>query len=619
MTLITELLPANLTQALGWTLLHSLWQGALVALLLSLTLVALRRASAQSRYRAAGAALLAQLLLAAGTFTYYLGTANVASQAVLSVAELPSAAAHTQNWQQAIVSQASWLAPLEAAQAYVEQHLPLLVACWLLGMLLMAIRLTGGFAYAQRLRHEKAVPLGDHWQQKLAKLAQGMGLQTTVRLMESALVQVPMAIGIAKPVILLPIGAVTGLRPEQVEAVLAHELAHILRKDYLVNLLQTAIDTLFFYHPAMWWVSGVMRAERENCCDDMAIALCGDTLTYARTLAQLAEMRLPAAPSLVVAFPGKQGTLLNRIKRLVGAPAQKTTAGEGIAAAIVLVIGFLALSFGAVAALKPQLQQDTAQAIHQNITSPLPASVAYTAQDSLGNPHDVVIIQNKKGKLKELYVDGKRIPKKHQEAYEDLVRQRLQAVENASRASKKEVVILMDRARDEAASSRQHSGREEVYHYEIEIADGDSLLLPPPPPPAPPMPPAPGIAPPLPPMPPALQQQMERYEIEIKAFEEGMQKREKEIRRQETLHGKQHQQEMAAHEKQMAAHAKETERRHEAQFQRVRAEMVKDGIIKESDKNLQIQFKNDEFYVNDKKQSKEMAEKYKKLMQKEPQ
>lgn len=615
MNLITELLPANLTQALGWTLLHSLWQGALIALLLGLTLVLLRRASAQSRYRAAGAALLAQLLLAIGTFSYYLGTAKIASQAAVSSTELPATAVYTQAWQQTI-SQYSWLGPFGVAQAYVEQHLPLLVACWLLGMLLMAIRLTGGFAYAQRLRHYKAVPLSDHWQQKLANLAQGLGLQTTVRLMESALVQVPMAIGFAKPVILLPIGAITGLRPEQVEAVLAHELAHILRKDYLVNLLQTAIDTLFFYHPAMWWVSGVMRAERENCCDDMAIALCGDTLTYARTLAQLAEMRLPAAPYLAVAFPGKQGTLLHRIKRLAGVPAQKTTVGESVAAAVVLVIGFLALSFGAVAALKPQLQQDTAQAIRQNTTSPLPASVAYTALDSLGNPHEVVIIQNKKGKLKELYVDGNRIRRKHHDAYEDLTRQRLQAAKDAPRSYRKEVVILLDKDGNEVASSRQN--RPGVYRYEIELNDGDSLLLPPP---APPTPPAPGIMPPppalpgLPPLPPAppaapSAQDTKAHQKEVERRGVEMERHQKDMRA--------HQLEMAAHEKQMAAHAKEMKRRHEAHFQRVRAEMVKDGIIKESDKNLQIQFKNDEFYVNDKKQPKEMAEKYKKLMQKEP-
>ena len=125
-----------------------------------------------------------------------------------------------------------------------------------------------------------------------------------------------------KPVVLLPASALAGLTPQQLEAILAHELAHIRRHDYLVNLLQTLVETLLFYHPAVWWLSRRIRIERENCCDDLAVSLCGDPCTYARALADLEALRGPAR-SLAMAANG--GSLLQRVRRLLGAPTSRRT------------------------------------------------------------------------------------------------------------------------------------------------------------------------------------------------------------------------------------------------------------------------------------------------------
>ena len=130
----------------------------------------------------------------------------------------------------------------------------------------------------------------------------------------SAVAQTPAVIGWIRPVVLLPASALSGLEPGQIEALLAHELAHIRRHDYLVNLLQTAVETLLFYHPAVWWVGRQMRAERENCCDDLAVAVCGDALVYARALTELEQIRI-AAPRLAMA--ANDGSLLNRVRRLL--------------------------------------------------------------------------------------------------------------------------------------------------------------------------------------------------------------------------------------------------------------------------------------------------------------
>ncbi|HEV7786499.1 MAG TPA: M56 family metallopeptidase, partial [Thermoanaerobaculia bacterium] len=152
-------------------------------------------------------------------------------------------------------------------------------------------------------------------------LSRRLGIARAVRLLESAAVPVPAVIGWLRPVILVPASALAGLSPQQLEAVLAHELAHVRRHDYLINLLQAAVETLLFYHPAVWWVSSQMRRERENCCDDLAVAICGDRLGYARALADLEGLRTPS-PRLAMAADG--GSLLDRIRRLVGAPAPRS-------------------------------------------------------------------------------------------------------------------------------------------------------------------------------------------------------------------------------------------------------------------------------------------------------
>ena len=165
------------------------------------------------------------------------------------------------------------------------------------------------------------------------------------RLLESALVDVPTVIGWMKPVILLPASALAGLSPAQLEAILAHELAHIRRHDYLVNLLQTLVETLLFYHPAVWWLSRRIRIERENCCDDLAVSLCGDPVAYAQALADLEELR-GRGGQLVMAANG--GSLVHRVRRLLGAPSHAGR-GPGWLAGSVAVLLMLGIAAGALA------------------------------------------------------------------------------------------------------------------------------------------------------------------------------------------------------------------------------------------------------------------------------
>jgi beta-lactamase regulating signal transducer with metallopeptidase domain len=147
-----------------------------------------------------------------------------------------------------------------------------------------------------------ASPGDGEWTGRIAVLGGRMGLSSRVRVLSSALVRVPCAVGALHPVILVPVGVLAGLSPNQLEAILAHELAHIRRHDYLANLLQTCVETVLFYHPAVWWVSGRVRAEREHCCDDAAVRVCGDAVSYARALATLEAFR--GASGLAMAASG---------------------------------------------------------------------------------------------------------------------------------------------------------------------------------------------------------------------------------------------------------------------------------------------------------------------------
>jgi beta-lactamase regulating signal transducer with metallopeptidase domain len=292
----------NLTDALGWALLHFLWQGAAVAGLLAGALAMLRHAGARARYSASCAAMLLMLVLVAATFTELKLTSGPPDTTV-SVA-IPHADGATHG-----VSQTG-------AVPQVEGFFPAMVWTWLAGVIALSVRAIGGWAMAERFARRHTSRAEAAWDERFAILARRLRVSRPVRLAVSALAQVPAVIGWARPVVLIPASVFTGLSAEQIEALPAHELAHVRRNDYLVNLLQTAAETLLFYHPAVWWVNRRIRDERENCCDDLAVETCGNKLAYIRALTDL-EQRRGSTPKFAMAADG--GSLLGRVQRLLGA------------------------------------------------------------------------------------------------------------------------------------------------------------------------------------------------------------------------------------------------------------------------------------------------------------
>jgi beta-lactamase regulating signal transducer with metallopeptidase domain len=359
-------------EQLGWVLIHSLWQLALLAAAAFVTQRAMRRTSAAARY----AALLAILVLvvAAPLITWSV----LPTQAAIPVADLPDPVpvrASEPAPQLKPVAPALAPAPVTVestppitavtpvppepvvpakapeplkpswsqwAQQSITPWLSTIVWGWSLGVLAFAIRPLWSWFTVRQLRTQGVSPVSESVQAALAETARRLGMTQAVRVLQSTIVQVPIVAGYLKPVILLPASIVMGLPASQLEAILAHELAHIRRHDYLANLIQTLVETVFFYHPAVWWLSHQIRCERENCCDDIAVAMLGNRLDYSRALLAVEELR-GTPTTLAVGASG--GSLLGRVRRLFHRDVDQLRLSNGSITLCGLIgIGLIALA-----------------------------------------------------------------------------------------------------------------------------------------------------------------------------------------------------------------------------------------------------------------------------------
>jgi beta-lactamase regulating signal transducer with metallopeptidase domain len=395
---LTGLTP-HAVEALGLALVHFVWQGTVVAGLLSIALTCLARASSRIRYAAACAAMVLMLAIPAGTFLRLVASPAPVVVALDSVMDAASDASATD----AVTSAKAALEPLvgsldpdtksveaeratlatsharatEARAAREARHaatmlaipgpggapvviptpnelrsraeamLPWLVAAWGFGVLVLSIRLFGGWMLTQRLKRSLIdVPAGA-LRDRVQDLTTRMKLRDRARVCASVLVEIPTVVGWMRPVVLLPASTLTGLSPAHLDALLAHELAHIRRHDYLVNLVQTVIETLLFYHPAVWWVSRRIREERENCCDDIAVSIFGDARLVARALVEMEERRVPR-----LAMAANGGSLLVRVRRLIAGSSTPSATAAGWTAGAAIVVTALTVGMGVALSLR---------------------------------------------------------------------------------------------------------------------------------------------------------------------------------------------------------------------------------------------------------------------------
>ena len=307
----------DLVLAICWTLIHSLWQGLLLAIVIGVVMVATKRSHAKRRYD-----LLTLLFFVFTVVTVITFVRELRIVSAHTGSELPSTVL---NANQAGVSsiftvdgnsihvEKTWL---DRFKDYFDQHASLIVAIWFVIFIARFIRLTANLIYVQRLKSYKTFRVPEIWENKIKELISLLGLRKQIRLLESGIIKVPVVMGMLKPVILLPLGLLAHLPADEIEAILLHELAHIQRRDYFVNLLQSIAETIFFFNPAVMWLSSMIREERENCCDDIAISVTNNRTQFINALIAFQEYNL-AGTAYGVGFPGEKNHLLNRVKRII--------------------------------------------------------------------------------------------------------------------------------------------------------------------------------------------------------------------------------------------------------------------------------------------------------------
>ncbi|SEM62225.1 Signal transducer regulating beta-lactamase production, contains metallopeptidase domain [Chitinophaga rupis] len=308
----------DMVRAIGWTLIHSLWQGLILAVVAGILILFTRKAKPALRYNIFTVLFFVLVGSAVGTFFYELQQLKPVSAATAPLALV--AAPQTPVTPVAVQEMNTPAAPgfTELFITYFNEHAPLLVMFWFIIFAGKLLWLFSGLVSIQRIRYYKTTVPDAALTGWLQMLAVKLQMKRRVQLLESAMVKVPTAIGMLKPVILMPIGLMAQLPPDQVEAVLLHELAHIRRRDFLVNLIQHFAETIFFFNPALLWLSARIREEREHCCDDMAIAATQSKKGYIEALVGFQELYLTTGTRYGMAFPGKKQQLLHRVKRILG-------------------------------------------------------------------------------------------------------------------------------------------------------------------------------------------------------------------------------------------------------------------------------------------------------------
>lgn len=358
-----------LVQLIGWAIIHSVWQGAIIALSLALALRILQKSASHVRYALACAALALMFVCPVATSLWLNSSLSNTATSSEKINQPPDGAEEQRlrgKVNDAAVAAEEELFPgansgFEKTLNFTvqaERFFPWIIMFWTFGVLIFSIRLSAGFFYTRRFIKFAAAPSGSLVEKTLDELLRRLNIKKQVKVLESVLVKIPMTVGWLSPVILLPPSALLGLTPQQLQSILAHELVHIKRCDFLVNILQTIVETLLFYHPAARWVSGKIRKEREFVCDDLTLALCGDALVYARALTKVARF---GGQSDDLAMAATRGDLSSRIYRLLGKTRPPAPANSSYFYGV-FIAGFIFLTVAAALTINSEFGQNASLA-----------------------------------------------------------------------------------------------------------------------------------------------------------------------------------------------------------------------------------------------------------------
>lgn len=432
MNFFSNIVPENLISAFGWMILHSLWQGALVAIFLSITLLFLNQKTARLRYLVTVGALLFFTAMSIRTFfDHYNITSNTSSQKIVNQETIDQTQALNNSLTNSTITNDNFILQItQGFTLYFNQHIPVIVTLYLLGILFFALKLTGGFLYSQRIKHYRTNTVEDIYTKIVCRFSKQLNIKQKVKLLESALVKFPVTIGYLKPVILFPIGLLNGMSYTQVEAIIVHELAHIKRADYLINIFQSIIEVIFFYHPAVWWISSRIRDERENICDDISIEAIKHPAEFAKALLYLNQIQSDQY-SFAMSAIGNNNHLLRRIKRMTGESKQTKLRSKVYAASLITLI-IISLSIAACSTTNGEsYYQDRNNIVYEEDNY---GDHKYINTDRLDDENQTYIFYKRfhgekskwevtidAGKIVNLFKDGKRVPTNEYYIYEDMI------------------------------------------------------------------------------------------------------------------------------------------------------------------------------------------------------
>jgi bla regulator protein BlaR1 len=404
----------EIINALVWTLLHSVWQFALIALLMSFLLKRYETGGPEKRYFIALVSLLVAFFTGVGTFLYYFN---------LSASDHTNTFIQTIQWSENGSLAANGFS--DDLFLWIERHQHLIFYFWISGVILFSIRFILAALYSEFLSSSFIPVYCQDTFKAFKKVSQHYNIHGNIKIGASKYVTSPLILGFVKPIILFPVSLINQLDIRETEAILAHELAHFVRKDLYVNVVQNLIEVLLFYHPAIWWISANIKLERESCCDDMATQYLGDKLLYAKTLLKIQEMsQNHSQPALAMYFSKKESFFSNRIKRILNMTQTRNYLKEKIFTSVLLIL-IMMVATKNLSGTSDKNQKDNTLA-NQNIF------VSPNTIDSIPNKKESVRIQKRTndkdykiaiedGKITELEVDGKKIDEKDYDKYEDII------------------------------------------------------------------------------------------------------------------------------------------------------------------------------------------------------
>lgn len=298
----------TLLKAISWTLVHTIWQGFILAFLAGIVILTTKKATSVLRYNLLSVLFLLFIVVVGFTFNYEYQNENEAHLTVNFSENLKSVF----TIQDGSVSNSFSTLIVD----FLNANANTIVLIWFIVFCLKCFSITTNLSHIYRIRNYRNQPVSDYWKERLETLSQNIHLNKHIILLESQLVKVPSVTGFFKPIILLPIGMLSQLPQDQVEAILLHELAHIRRKDYFVNLLQSFVEIVFFFNPGVLWLSSLIKEERENCCDDIAVSVTKCKAKFVHALVSFQEYNMKNN-ELIMGFGGKKNHLLNRAKRII--------------------------------------------------------------------------------------------------------------------------------------------------------------------------------------------------------------------------------------------------------------------------------------------------------------